>query len=434
MYIQATGVAIIFGIVSFCIGWNEKPKSGLKLFGSLLSLSGGAMAGSLDEVIAILGILIFISGFVLFFYSVSKNKNSNNITNNVSNEVKKKNEYNNELAVKIYSKCLVKDIMDIDSAKNIDALGIIAYSYGVSDIDLAKEYFYMGEKIFKDRENEKKLKWNNEKVSKARENDLKVFEETKRIADIVGKDKYIYSLKNDLEYGYKALELSEQAKKIGLSNMNVKANKSDWAIWGGMANGIAGPAAGIATAMDIQRKNIEAEKNIQYVRESGKNLYNEAKKVQRDLPKALENEELMKKYLEDRLFDDRYPEEKMNYLKISNVEYFITEGRNFNIKAKYKCNKDITLIDSEAILDGSLKIEVYDIDNCLVATGYYVAPGIEKFDLNYKGNDGFDLNSSGFMKNGEINSICISDNYKEVDEDIEYRIEVKPYHLWIIEK
>lgn len=427
-------MAIIFGIVGFFIGLNQKPKSGLKIFGSLLVLSGGVMAGCLEEGIATMGTLIFIIGTVLFFYSVFKNKNSNKIANNVSNDVKEKNEYNNELAVKIYSKCLVKGIMDIDSAKNIDALDVIAYSYGVDDIALAKEYFYLGEKKFKDRENEKKSKWNDDRLKDIRDRELKIYNEAKRSADIVGKDKYTYSLKKDLEYGYKALELSEKAEKIGLTDMNAKARKSDWAIWGGMANGIAGPAAGIATAIDIQRKNIEAEKNILHVRESGKNLYKEAKKVQRDLPKALENEELMKKYFEDRLIDDRNPDEKMNNLMITNIEYFITAGRNFNIKAKYKCNKDITLVDSEAILDGSLKIEVYDIEDSMVASGYYVAPGIEKFDLNYTGNDGFDLNSSGFEKNGEINCICISNNYRDVDEDIEYKVIIKPFHLWIIEK
>lgn len=33
-----------------------------------------------------------------------------------------------------------------------------------------------------------------------------------------------------------------------------KAKTSDWAILGGMANGIAGPAAGLATAYDIQKE------------------------------------------------------------------------------------------------------------------------------------------------------------------------------------
>lgn len=141
----------------------------------------------------------------------------------------------------------------------------------------------------------------------------------------------------------------------------------------------------------------------------------------------------MKDYIEDKLFDDRFPEEKMKNLKISDIEYSITDGKNINVKAKYT-NNDITILNSPAILDGSLKIEIYNIKNCLIATGYYVAPGIEKFDLNYKGNDNFDLNFSGFSTEGKIDCICISDNYKKIDEDIEYRVEIKPYHLWIIEK
>ena len=383
-------------------------------------------------VVAVFLISIIICAIIIYIKEClkpSEGIDNETVSNNVNDNLK---EINNDLAIKIYNKCIIKKITDLDS-NNIDALGIIAYSYGVKDIEEAKKYFYAGKNIFKENENEKKRIWYETKISKAREKEMEIFLENKKKADIIGKDKYTYSLKKDLEYGYKALELSKTAEKLGLVNMNARPQISDPAIWGGIANGIGGTAAGLATFMDIKKKNEQEIKNTKKIQESGEKLYNNAKDIQRYLPDALKNEELMKDYIEDKLFDDRFPEEKMKNLKISDIEYSITDGKNINVKAKYT-NNDITILNSPAILDGSLKIEIYNMENCLIATGYHVAPGIEKFDLNYKGNDNFDLNFSGFSAKGKIDCICISDNYKKIDEDIEYRVEIKPYHLWIIEK
>ena len=169
---------------------------------------------------------------------------------------------------------------------------------------------------------------------------------------------------------------------MGLANMNARPQISDPAIWGGIANSIGGTAAGLATFMDIKKKNEQEIKNTKKIQELGEKIYNNANDIQRYLSDALKKEELMKDYIEDKLFDDRFPEEKMKNLNISDIEYSITDGKNINVKAKYT-NNDITILNSPAILDGSLKIEIYNIENCLIATGYYVAPGIEKFDLNF---------------------------------------------------
>ena len=83
------------------------------------------------------------------------------------------------MAIKIYNKCIIKKITDLDS-NNIDALGIIAYSYGVKDIEEAKKYFYAGKNIFKENENEKKRIWYETKISKAREKEMEIFLENKK--------------------------------------------------------------------------------------------------------------------------------------------------------------------------------------------------------------------------------------------------------------
>ena len=76
----------------------------------------------------------------IIYYFVSENSN-NKIETSIS---KDKNEYDKDLAIKIYNKCLVKDIMSLETKKNQDSLEIIAYSYGIRDSEEAKKYFYIG--------------------------------------------------------------------------------------------------------------------------------------------------------------------------------------------------------------------------------------------------------------------------------------------------
>lgn len=449
MYTFIGMIGIILGMIAVGIGWNTVPKSGSKIFSGILMMLGGTISGCFgnpakdmpngDPETAGLGIFMFIVGFGVFIYSFysDKKKIENILEEKRQRQIKQslieKEERKNRAEMNIFNKCLENNVMNFDSKENCDALLLIASSYGIEDLEEAKKSFYNGKLKREEELKEKKLKNEEEKINKSRNSDKKIGDEDLKIANYKGKEKYTYSLKKDLEYGRKALELSGQAEKIGLSNMTAKAQKSDWVVWAGMANGIAGPGAAIATAYDIEKKNREAEKNIESVRESGRKLYSEAKNIQNNLPAALKAEEEMIQYIEDRLFDDKKQDDKLTMLNISNITYEINDGYNFNVEFTYNVSDNIKLINSKAILDGSLLIKVLDSEDELVATGYYNADGIRKFDLSYSGADKFDLNSTGFKGKKKVSCKCISSNYKEVDKDIEYKVIIEPNYLWFIE-
>lgn len=96
-------------------------------------------------------------------------------------------------------------------------------------------------------------------------------------ADAVGKDKYLQVADELISKADEhAAELEALASRYcndayGLGAGTAK--QSSWAIHGGLADAIAGPAAGVAVALDVQRQNAEAEREAEEYREEAKGLF-----------------------------------------------------------------------------------------------------------------------------------------------------------------
>lgn len=91
-----------------------------------------------------------------------------------------------------------------------------------------------------------------------------------KYANYYGRNKQIAYYSDPLEEARKPLNEYEDVKnaaQVAKTVYNALANsvepqykrKQDWSIAGGIASGLAGPAAGAAIASDIQRKNAEAD-------------------------------------------------------------------------------------------------------------------------------------------------------------------------------
>lgn len=138
------------------------------------------------------------------------------------------------------------------------------------DAKRLKEYFQKGkeqveEEIAIEKHNEEI--WNST-PHKATPNTAQAYqlELAQKVASQLGTDKrhlmLRYSIaKLDDEIRLKK-EGQEAIRQVGflISSSAAQQKKSDWAILGGIAEGIAGPAAGVAVAMDAIQKNAEIEK------------------------------------------------------------------------------------------------------------------------------------------------------------------------------
>lgn len=195
---------------------------------------------------------------------------------------------------------------------------------------------------------------------------------------------------------------------------------------------------------------IEAEQNkIEKLREEEENTYNKAlaqaeifgklkyterlewqvSMLKHDKERDLQEQEIEDKQkiiesIDEKLFDKDNQEKKFRLLKFADVKCTVLESGNIEVSGKVTVNKELKILDSEAILDGSLKVIVYNQDDKEVAHGYYSAPGFDETDLD----------KIGFDKVESFNVLCKADDYEEIDLDGEYYCEIQANRLWVIEK
>lgn len=138
----------------------------------------------------------------------------------------------------------------------------------------------------------------------------------------------------------------------------------------------------------------------------------------------IEDKQRLIESIDEKLFDKDNQDKKFRLLKFANVECTVLESGNIEVSGNIKVNKELKILDADAILDGSLKVIVYDSEDNEVAHGYYSAPGFDETDLA----------KIGFDKVDSFNVLCKADDYDKIDLDGEYYCEIQANRLWIIEK
>ena len=435
----------MIGVVFLIIGLVMKPKSKLFIIGGTLSIVGLmislvpiAFKGTgtihlldITMICSAVNILLNFSGIIVgiigIFDAIKKNKKKKQEIEEESRKKQLEREIieQNKIeerknAVYIYNKCYNKKVNDFEKPENIEALRVIASSFGVEDIEEAKRLYAMGEQITAKEKYDKEQ----EIIIKNRNKDYKRNAKDEEEARIVGKIKYTKRLEEDIKKGMAAIEMSKIGEKIGRENMFATAKKSDWAFWGGMADGLVGPGAGIATAMDVQIQNAKAEENTKQLRASGEDLYFQSKAIQRNLPIEIAKEQAIVDHINEKLYDDKNIDEKIKLIDFSKIKYTILENKNFEVNCKVKVKENIKILDEPAVLDGSLRINIKDEDDNIVATGVYSAPG---FNIT-------ELEMVGFNCINEFTAICITKDYSQIDNKAKYKCEIVPNYLWLIEQ
>lgn len=190
--------------------------------------------------------------------------------------------------------------------------------------------------------------------------------------------------------------------------------ESDWAVHGGVASAIAGPAAGVAVAMDIQQKNAEArEYNDNLSQSIGKftaemqvNAWMNQSKAEEVLARReKEAEEAKLKLVEPK------PQEELLALitpKITKTERSETGAITFEVSTQ---SATLTIYDTvKATVDGFFKVQIMDGDK-LVGEAYFTLP--------YQGS----------YRSNKLTSICAS----LPSDDKKYSFVFAPYNLFAIE-
>ena len=194
--------------------------------------------------------------------------------------------------------------------------------------------------------------------------------ESKKYADIArytglkGREKQITMLSDDLKIARdKATDMYNGAMSF-MNSTQVKEN--DWAVQGGIANGIAGPAAGIAVAMDAQLRNQQIREQ-NYANQQAMKPFtdaclgivsrhdDEAKWIEKEIEKS-----------KIKLVSEECPEKWMNYLTFSNTSVSVSKTGTCTVTTTVNPTKEVIIFDdTKAAIDGFINAEIYDGTQCI---------------------------------------------------------------------
>ncbi len=271
----------------------------------------------------------------------------------------------NKLA--FYNECLSNNIKYINSDKERQKAALIAQKYNIPFTDI--------ELLFKEARHIAVIEAKNERQKSIQ--DLKD-EETRRCAsldkysDLYGRDKRIEMINDELRETRASIERSIAAERAVISASQQK--EQDWAIHGGIASGIAGPGAGVATALNIQAKNAEIraqnQANLQALKPivmSTSETVGLASKRAKSLEEDLKN-------AQTRLVFEDDVTTCLSKLKFQNTTVEVSKTGTCIVSTNViKADSYIIFDDIEATIDGTIIANIYDQD-ALIGTANLVLP------------------------------------------------------------
>jgi len=331
-------------------------------------------------------------------------------------ETEKKQKEENQHALDFFNKCKQKGVLSVATTEEINSLNIIARSMGISNLEEAKQLFEKGKSVAADVEAEA--------IKSQKQKEEETFQEEKAKAEIKGKDKYLSKIRKEAESHKKSAAAAEAMGKIYVKeSFSHQAQTQNWGVAGGIAEAIAGPAAGVAAALDVQRKNEQAKASAEKNRQACRNISNQMFNISFDEASKQRNAEWKIKRIDEKIIDDSDVRGKFEILEFSNWHFELLETKNIRATSFVNVKEPVKLLGSKALLDGSIMIIVYDKTGKIVGSGYYSAPGFDETDLS---KIGFTSKSNLY-----ISALCITDETIENTEGL--YCEVMPVNMWTME-
>jgi len=309
--------------------------------------------------------------------------------------------------------CLENGIRTLDSSANRERSKLIAKQKGIDGYEDINALQHIIDSYIEEMNESQRVK----KIERDREQknaELHKKEELEKYSEAFGREKTIRFLDSLIAETQYTIDKREAAVKsandikntyaaLGMSLEPVKSPKEqDWAIAGGIASAIAGPAAGIAVAADIQRKNAEAKidpaeaaKEAQKLRESWKTTgdslaqtvmknsgvspeaYRDATRLKAELTKQKEKCEVL---LVDES-NDKY--QLLGMLAPTTETITISETGSVHITVHIVGKKYCIFDNVPAVIDGSFKALLWNEKGECCGTAALVLPiyGVEDSSL-----------------------------------------------------
>lgn len=329
---------------------------------------------------------------------------------------------------KLYKKCKPSKCFKIDSEADFQRVKLFVeqilhsekipkkYYKNYTSQSVIQQYMQQVEQIDK----QPKPKIQEKQAIKLVAEEEKKEQEYSRYANKIGREKSLAHCREMMkkyremiaQYTSKETNIKDGCERFYELN---KQHESSWAIHGGIADAIAGPAAGLAVAIDVQKNNQKIQEENAALAQSVFGFEIKAVEIIRK-QKEETNEEYRywareKRAVENILVQDGDERELLALLQPSIKNSRITATGAITFTVSIKSTPNLVIYDKvSAVVDGSFKILVKDEKKTV---GYAICV----------------IPYGGSRKEHDIKCICRNITQKSD----KYRFEFQPNHLWLEE-
>lgn len=282
--------------------------------------------------------------------------------------------------IKFYEECLAAGVQTLEKEGQQQKANLIAAKY-FKTFNL-EEIFAEGRTLHE----ENVLREQNAAQANAEAEDRKMHAELTKYADLRGREKTIKMLDGKLKDATATVNKYRTILKNIENGIGTSAEREkSWGVAGGIAEALAGPAAGVAVAMDVQNENAKIRQrneartkaDIAYYHKISTAFFPEIKKheqIMEDCKKKLEKVQTM-------LIREENPEDCFARIQFSREEVTISDGGSAMVKVFAQTDPFTIFEDTLAVVDGSITAHILHenqevgqailvIPECGIASGY----------------------------------------------------------------
>ena len=318
---------------------------------------------TLHTVSLIASIVLFaaiITGIVLVFKGFGS-ENDSAMMARIQEQNKQQVIIDNESKIWIYNACLKSGITALDNEKNIQKFRLFANSKGIGQGYKTSDLIALFNecKTLADSKEKQEQLNKTEQLKRDEEKECKLLE---KYSNYIGRDKRIAILTDKKN---EAMAQADNKRDAASAVMDVAKmsyiKEQDWALRGGLASGIAGPAAGLATALDSQSKNSQIRAHNESV---AKNAVDMQMKVLKEASKYKIQADRYDKMIEEsklKLVSNDSAQVCFSKLVFEEPTVNVSETGTCRVGVSIRAKENLLIFDDvDAVIDGTIIASIYD--------------------------------------------------------------------------
>lgn len=328
--------------------------------GPVLSFVGGLI--TLDHDLIKLALVFYSVGVIIFVIGIIIAKKKKKIAD--AEAVVRKGKQDK---IAFYRECIREGISGCSTEKDIQKANLIAKKLGLPTSNVSA-LFSEGKSLV-EAENQAAR---TAELNKKKEEEKKEYAAMNKYANYTGRNKRIAILEDIRQEALRNEQLMANGFSAVVSASQQK--EKNWAIAGGIAEGIAGPGAGIATALDVQMQNAEIRAQNQRNLSAAKPLLLANMEAEHRYRNTAEGCLKEIERTKTKLLGKEDAATCLKKLSFKNTRIEVTETGTCIVSTEVEaCETVIIYDDVMAVIDGTIAANIYD-GNKLIGVAPIVLP------------------------------------------------------------